>query len=214
MPIAHVSVWQSWPQAPQLCCEDVVSPQPASPPSTAPPSYCPSDAKSEQPLSPSAPASAPPNRRATAIERARRPRPIERRYHATKRGRRARGLVASEAMSGALRTTTALFVLAALSATVVQPARADAPDKAACAASYEQAQRLRRDRKLVLSREALLVCLQDSCPALLRADCATWLKEVEASLPTVVFEAQGADGAFLADVTVSSGGVVLASRLD
>jgi hypothetical protein len=114
--------------------------------------------------------------------------------------------------SGTTAACVSLLTLATIATTA--PLRAAPPDKATCASAYEQAQRLRRDRKLVKAHEALLVCVQDSCSEFIRTDCATWIKEVEASLPTVVFEAQGADGARIADVTVSSGGEVLASRLD
>lgn len=120
--------------------------------------------------------------------------------------------------AGVMRACRSAGIVATLACALASLAPAIAiaapPDKTTCAASYEQAQRLRRSKKLVKAREALLVCVQDSCPEILRTDCTTWLSQVDASLPTVVFEARGADGVFLPDVTVSSGGEVVVSHLD
>lgn len=115
-----------------------------------------------------------------------------------------------------MRARRSAVIVATLVLASFAPANAIAapPDKTTCAASYEQAQRLRRSKKLVKARDALLVCVQDSCPEILRTDCTTWLSQVDASLPTVVFEARGADGVFLPDVTVSSGGEIVVSHLD
>jgi hypothetical protein len=71
------------------------------------------------------------------------------------------------------------------------PLRAVAADgRKACFDAYVQAQRLRRDDKLRASREQLRTCASASCPAFVKNDCRAWLGEVEASLPSVVFEAQ------------------------
>lgn len=140
---------------------------------------------------------------------------IRERYHARQFVAALRSASYDAGVMRARRSVLLVATLAvAVSLAASAPAFAAPPDKTACAASYEQAQRLRRGKKLVKAREALLVCVQDSCPEILRTDCTTWLSQVDASLPTVVFEARGADGVFLPDVTVSSGGEIVVSHLD
>ncbi|MEZ4230808.1 MAG: hypothetical protein R3B89_16645 [Polyangiaceae bacterium] len=69
----------------------------------------------------------------------------------------------------------------------------DAPNQQQCADSYVKAQTQRRDGDLMGAREQLLVCASQTCLAAVQKDCAQWLTEVESSLPTVVFEVEGAD---------------------
>lgn len=103
----------------------------------------------------------------------------------------------------------ALLVLAASA-----PSVASAEPKDACITAYEQTQTLRKDGKLVSARSQAEICARDTCPALLTKDCARWMTELDASTPSVVFEARSATGTMLSDVRVSVDGVVLASRLD
>lgn len=94
------------------------------------------------------------------------------------------------------------------------PALADEPvTPQRCNAAYERAQVMRRDRKLVAARESLLVCSQAKCPAAITADCGPWLREVESTMPTVVFVTRDAAGHDVPAVKVSVEGVVLATRL-
>ena len=80
----------------------------------------------------------------------------------------------------------------------------DAPNQQQCADSYVKAQTQRRDGDLMGAREQLLVCASQTCLAAVQKDCAQWLTEVESSLPTVVFEIEGAD---VKDVHVEVDGV-------
>src|SRR5688572_21249920 len=48
--------------------------------------------------------------------------------------------------------------------------------------------------RYVEARDALLMCLSNACPKLLRSDCLVWLPEVEASLPSVVFAISDVNG--------------------
>ncbi|WP_437626514.1 hypothetical protein [Sorangium sp. So ce1151] len=91
---------------------------------------------------------------------------------------------------------------------------ARALDKAQCAAAAEEAQALRDAGKLGLSREKLLTCAQQGCPAVVRDDCARWLGEVDARRPSLVFGARDPRGSDLTDVRVSADGRPLADRLD
>lgn len=91
-----------------------------------------------------------------------------------------------------------------LAAAAPSPARADdeLETKRACAASYEQTQRLRQDGKLVEAHEQAVLCAQSTCPALLTADCARWVDELDQALPSVVVTARDAGGRDLPDLRV------------
>lgn len=60
-----------------------------------------------------------------------------------------------------------------------------AADKVACVNAHARAQELRQARRLRDSRQQLLICSQDSCPVLVRADCREWLPQVESRLVTI-----------------------------
>jgi hypothetical protein len=87
-------------------------------------------------------------------------------------------------------------------------------DKAACLDAASRAQSLRDVHKLLATRDALRVCAAAGCPAVVQVDCATWLNEVEAAIPTLVFAAKDGSGADLFDVSVTMDGAPLATKLD
>jgi hypothetical protein len=91
-------------------------------------------------------------------------------------------------------------------------ARADESD--ACVASYEQAQVLRMEIRLVEARDKLLICAQPACPQLLTADCARWLRQVDDSVPSIVLGARDADGKDLPNTRVFLDGRRVAERID
>ncbi|AGP36683.1 hypothetical protein [Sorangium cellulosum] len=62
-----------------------------------------------------------------------------------------------------------------------------------CAASYEHAQQLVRDRALRRARAELRQCVS-SCPATLARDCQSWSEQVERDMPSVALSATSADG--------------------
>lgn len=88
------------------------------------------------------------------------------------------------------------------------------PNKQACMDAYVQAQRLRREDKLLEAQEQLLVCAHNKCPKALRTDCVMWSAEVEESIPTVVFEVKGPDGTDLVDAKVMADGELVAEQID
>ncbi len=112
-----------------------------------------------------------------------------------------------------MRTRRAALLALTLTATFDRSAKAGGPDGASCGHSYEEAQQLRIDGKLLDARAKLLVCAQASCPAFIKTDCAKWLAEIEGSLPNVLFTAKGPDGAELVDVEVRVDGNLATSRL-
>lgn len=99
-----------------------------------------------------------------------------------------------------MRMRSAIF---ALPLVLALPARAATPqDKQACISASEKAQQLRADSKLSASRELLLSCARDVCPAVVRKDCARWLAEVDEAIPTIVLAAKDSAGHDVAAVKV------------
>jgi hypothetical protein len=88
------------------------------------------------------------------------------------------------------------------------------PDKETCVASFDRGQKAQSDRALRRALHDLIVCAQESCPAVLRADCAGVLAEVRSALPSIVFAADDGSGHELTDVQVYAGTELLASKLD
>jgi hypothetical protein len=86
-------------------------------------------------------------------------------------------------------------------------ARADerAEEKQACASAAEDAEQLRIDARLLAARE---------CPATVRSDCAQWMTELAAAMPSVVPAVRDASGRDLLSARVSVDGVVVAHGLD
>jgi hypothetical protein len=88
-----------------------------------------------------------------------------------------------------LRSIAAAAVLAGTLA-----GAAEARAESSCATPYVKAQELRLDKKLRAAREELVACAQKSCPAFIQSECSSWLADVEAALPTVVFDVRDASG--------------------
>ncbi|MDB4945767.1 MAG: hypothetical protein JWP97_5301 [Labilithrix sp.] len=105
-----------------------------------------------------------------------------------------------------VRTALTCTLLAALSV-VPRVTRADEDLTQACAASHLSAQKERRDHRLKAARQALASCARETCPSLIRNDCAGWLSEVEAELPSIVIEARDAAGGPLRDAQITIDGL-------
>lgn len=93
------------------------------------------------------------------------------------------------------------------------PAHAQDPDKAVCGAAYEQTQTLRRSGKLKLAREQAGVCSRETCAEFVRTDCAQWLAEIDAAMPTVLFQIL-LDGVETTQATVTLDGQPWLDALD
>lgn len=87
-------------------------------------------------------------------------------------------------------------------------------DAEACARSYEDAQSLRRDGKLLDARAALVACARDACPSVLRKDCASWLTELGEETPTIAVRVHGPDGCDRAEAAVSVDGTDVPGAAD
>jgi len=104
-------------------------------------------------------------------------------------------------------------VVGCASALVLATTAASA-EKLDCPTASEEAQRLRDKNRYLEARELLRRCSQQSCPAIVRKDCAKWLVEIDESMPTIVIAAQDGAGADLAEVNVQLDGDVIATRVD
>jgi hypothetical protein len=93
-------------------------------------------------------------------------------------------------------------------------ARAADPTTADCLGASESSIKLRGEHKLREARAQLLVCAAATCPDDVRSECERHVTEVNASIPTIVFEAKDASGADLTAVKVTMDGAVLVERLE
>jgi hypothetical protein len=104
--------------------------------------------------------------------------------------------------------SVALFVLASSSSALAAP-----PTKEACVAANEAAQDLRQAGKLREAREKLLLCIADACPGPVREDCAQRLNDVNAAMPTLVFEVKDPTGNDVSAARVTMDGQLLVDKL-
>jgi hypothetical protein len=112
------------------------------------------------------------------------------------------------------RRRVLIVALGALAALLAAPSAASATTKEACIRAFDTGQQARRQGALRRAREELLVCSQQECPAVVRADCGDVLRQVDAAQPTIVLKAASGNGNDLTDVTVDLDGQRLASSLD
>lgn len=87
-------------------------------------------------------------------------------------------------------------------------------EQAGCSEQHLQAQRARKDGKLLAAREHLLACSHEACMDVIEKDCAAWLQEVEESLPSVVVVARDPWGDETLDVRMLVDGEVVREALD
>ena len=79
------------------------------------------------------------------------------------------------------------MIVAVLTMTTVPlPAAPSAMDKKACLAVNDKGQDLRAAGKLLAAREQFLSCARDPCPGVVKSDCAKWVGELDADIPTIV----------------------------
>ena len=107
--------------------------------------------------------------------------------------------------------------LGAVAITLLSSSYAGAQDQSAekllCIDKHGEAQVLRRDGKLLKTKEALLVCSREVCPGAVRDDCGGWLGEIEHATPSIVLSARSKNGDEAA-VHVTVDGQPFATDLD
>jgi hypothetical protein len=101
-----------------------------------------------------------------------------------------------------------------LAALGVRPARAADPTTAECLSANEASLNARSKHRLRDARVSLLKCAAPSCPTDVRDECTRGVNEINAALPTIVFEAKDTAGADLVAVKVTMDGELLADHLD
>jgi hypothetical protein len=92
-------------------------------------------------------------------------------------------------------------------------ASAAEPTTLECLTAYEDSVPLKNNHQLRATRGKLVICSSESCPAEVRAECSRRVLEVDASMPTVVFEAKDVTGMEVVEILVKMDGDVLADRL-
>jgi hypothetical protein len=86
--------------------------------------------------------------------------------------------------------------------------------KLACASAAEDAEQLRIDGRLLAARDRLLQCARPECPATVRSDCATWMNQVAAAIPSITLAVRDRSGRDVLDAQVSIDGATVAHALD
>jgi hypothetical protein len=103
------------------------------------------------------------------------------------------------------------FVACAALIAFASSASAKGPKARECLDANDQAQALRDQGKLLDAKRKLEVCSARGCPGPVRADCNTWLTEIQAAIPTVVFDIKDTQGQNLSDFRVTVDGKVIAA---
>src|SRR5258708_32712612 len=85
-------------------------------------------------------------------------------------------------------------------------ARAADPTTADCLAANESSIALRNQHKLREARSRLLVCSAATCPGDIRDECIRRVGEINAAMPTIVFETKDRAGNDLSAVQVTMDG--------
>jgi len=88
------------------------------------------------------------------------------------------------------------------------------PTKDECIAANETAQHLRQEGRLLEARAQLVLCVATSCPGPLLEDCAQRLTEIDAVMPSIVFEVKDGAGNDVTGVKVAVDGKPEVARLD
>jgi hypothetical protein len=88
----------------------------------------------------------------------------------------------------------------------------EAPSREQCLAAHERAQDERLSSQLVAARRLLQECAAASCPSLVSRDCVSWLAELDAQVPSVIFRATK-DGKDVVALDVREGSRLLTESL-
>jgi hypothetical protein len=109
-----------------------------------------------------------------------------------------------------------LLALAALAVSILGSpcARAKDPTVSDCLAATEASLKSGNEHHLRTERNQLLVCAAATCPADIRKECVRRIEDVNAAMPTILFEAKDAIGNDLSAVKVTMDGELIAGRLE
>ncbi len=112
------------------------------------------------------------------------------------------------------RGTLGWAALALAAATYAHEGAAHADEKSTCADKYQSGQRYRAAGRLTLARTDLLRCAEQTCPAFVSNDCKTWLAQVDADLPALVFAVLDPTGRDVPSAVVRVDGVEVTAATD
>jgi hypothetical protein len=85
---------------------------------------------------------------------------------------------------------------------------------AECIAASEKGQSERDAGHYRKARQAFVQCAREVCPAVVAKSCASWLRQLDETAPTLVLGARDEQGHDIDDVTVSFDGEPFVSKLD
>jgi hypothetical protein len=111
-----------------------------------------------------------------------------------------------------MRRFLPFVAVACLHALMLNEARAN--EKQRCISASEEGQELRDDGNYRRAREAFSACARESCPPLVRRDCAHWQADLEETWPSVIVSAKDGGGKDLVEVRVLLDGEPFVSKLD
>jgi serine/threonine-protein kinase len=97
---------------------------------------------------------------------------------------------------------------------VCSPARSTEPTKKQCVQANDDGQDLSLAGKLQQARERFALCASASCPAVVRDDCRQRMTDVDAAMPSIVFEVKDALGNDVSGVKVTMDGRPFVDWLD
>jgi hypothetical protein len=118
-------------------------------------------------------------------------------------------------MASGIKASIQLFCAVALLVAAGQPrARAADPTTGQCLAATEAGLAARKDGRLRDARAQYLICAAATCPADVRQECFRRFGEIDAAIPTIVFEAKDAAGNDVGNVRVTMDGRPFAPRLE
>ncbi len=83
----------------------------------------------------------------------------------------------------------------------------------ACLTASEEGQKMRDERKFKKAREQFLLCMKETCPGIVKRDCAEWFNQVEGAMSSVVLSAKVC-GKDVFEAKVSIDGKAVTERLD
>ncbi len=78
-----------------------------------------------------------------------------------------------------------------------------------CIDAAEQSQALRDGGRLIEARRGFSRCAAETCPAVIRKDCAGWHEDVDALMPSIITRAQNEAGEDLVDAVTAVDGVAV-----
>jgi hypothetical protein len=124
----------------------------------------------------------------------------------------AMGRPSREVVRGVARGVGAALVAATLTLGPNAIAAGPLSPKACIKASID-AQEMRSAGRWASAKEALAICSDPACPAMIRHDCSQWMAEITAATPTIVLGAVDASGTDLTDFQVFVDNTEMTSRV-